>query len=143
MVSNGDSLAGPDLVSPPIYREFALPARRPPRGHAGLPYVLHICGRTDRILDDMVATGASGLELDHKTDVRLAREIDVRPGDVFRQPRPSGVLALGTPAAGQPKTRNLLDVFADAPRFILIPGRAIPATTPPENLRAMIPAARG
>jgi uroporphyrinogen-III decarboxylase len=31
--------------------------------------VLHICGCTDRILDDMIASGADGLELDYKTDV--------------------------------------------------------------------------
>lgn len=34
--------------------------------------------------------------------------------------------------------RELLAVFADTPRFILNAGSAIPATTPGENLRAMI-----
>ncbi len=51
---------------------------------------------------------------------------------------PSGVLALGTPELVEAKTRELLAVFADTPRFILNAGCAIPATTPPENLRAMI-----
>ena len=77
MVSSGDSPAGPDLVSPRIYRTFALPweKRLADEAHRlGLPYVLHICGRTDRILDDMLATGADGLELDYKTDARLAHE---------------------------------------------------------------------
>jgi uroporphyrinogen decarboxylase len=55
---------------------------------------------------------------------------------------PSGVLALGTPELVEAKTRALLEVFADSPRFILNAGCAIPATTPPENLRAMILAAR-
>jgi uroporphyrinogen-III decarboxylase len=40
------------------------------------------------------------------------------------------------------KTRELAAVFAVPPRFILNAGCAIPATTPPENLRAMIRAAR-
>ena len=56
---------------------------------------------------------------------------------------PSGVLALGTPALVEEKTRELLAVFADTPRFILNSGCAIPATTPGENLRAMLRAARG
>jgi uroporphyrinogen decarboxylase len=55
---------------------------------------------------------------------------------------PSGVLALGTPELVGAKTRELLAVFADTPRFILNAGCAIPATTPPENLREMIRAAR-
>jgi hypothetical protein len=36
----------------------------------GLRYALHICGRTDRILDDVPATGADALKLDYRTDAR-------------------------------------------------------------------------
>jgi uroporphyrinogen decarboxylase len=56
---------------------------------------------------------------------------------------PSGVLALGTPELVEAKTRELVALFAGTPRFILNAGCAIPPTTPPENLRAMIEAARG
>jgi hypothetical protein len=40
------------------------------------------------------------------------------------------------------KTRQLVSVFSGTPRFILNAGCAIPADTPPENLRAMLRAAR-
>jgi MtaA/CmuA family methyltransferase len=146
MVSNGDSPAGPDLVSPRVYRAFAQPweKRLADEAHRlGLPYALHICGRTDRILDDMVATGADALDLDYKTDARLARERMSGRATFVGNLDPSGVLALGTPELVEAKTRELLEVFADTPRFILNAGCAIPATTPPENLRAMIDAARG
>jgi MtaA/CmuA family methyltransferase len=143
MVSSGDSPAGPDLVSPRVYREFALPweKRLADEAHRlGLPYALHICGRTDRILEDMLATGADALELDHKTDARLAHDL-LRDRAVFiGNLDPSGVLALGTPELVVAKTRELLTLFADTPRFILNAGCAIPATTPPGNLRAMIQA---
>ena len=55
---------------------------------------------------------------------------------------PNAVLALGTPQLVEEKTRELLGIFADTPRFILNAGCAIPATTPSENLKAMIRAAR-
>ncbi|HSD25650.1 MAG TPA: uroporphyrinogen decarboxylase family protein [Vicinamibacteria bacterium] len=145
MVSNGDSPAGPDLVSPRLYRSFALPwgKRLVDEAHRlGLPYALHICGRTDRILGDMLETGADALELDYKTDVRLAHDRMKDRAAFIGNLDPSGVLALGTPALVEEKTRELLAVFADTPRFILNAGCAIPATTPPENLRAMIRAAR-
>jgi MtaA/CmuA family methyltransferase len=145
MVSSGDSPAGPDLVSPKLYRRFALPREKRLADEAhrlGLPYALHICGRTDRILDDMLATGADALDLDYKTDARLAHD-RMKDRTVFiGNLDPSGVLALGTPELVEAKTRELLAVFADTPRFILNAGCAIPATTPPRNLRAMIRAAR-
>ncbi len=91
----------------------------------------------------MLATGADALELDYKTDARLARD-RMRDGAIFiGNLDPSGVLALGTPELVEAKTRELVALFAETPRFVLNAGCAIPATTPPENLRAMIRAARG
>jgi uroporphyrinogen decarboxylase len=146
MTSNGDSVAGPDLVSPSIFRRYALPYDRrvAEASHAlGLPYILHICGNTSAILDDMIATGADGLELDYKTDPRRAHD-KTKDRTVFvGNIDPSGVLALGTPRLVEEKTLELLRIFADTPRFILNAGCAIPPTTPPANLRAMIRTARG
>ena len=146
MVSNGDSPAGPDLVSPAMYEEFAQPyeKRLADEAHAlGRPYVLHICGNTTRILEAMLATGADALELDYKTDVRAARDAMKGRAVFIGNIDPSGVLALGTPALVEARTRELLEVFAGVPGFILNAGCAIPADTPPANLRAMIAAARG
>jgi len=145
MVSNGDSPAGPDLISPAMYAEFARPYERrlvEAAHRLGLPYALHICGNTTRILEGMLATGADALELDYKTDARTARD-EMRGRAVFiGNIDPSGVLALGTPGLVEAKTRELLQVFAGTPGFILNAGCAIPAETPPGNLRAMIAAAR-
>jgi len=145
MTSNGDSVAGPELVAPAIFRRCALPYDRrcAEESHRlGLPYALHICGNTSAILADMVATGADALELDYKTDPARARAA-LGGGTVFiGNIDPSGVLALGTPALVRETTLRLLRVFARTPRFILNAGCAIPPVTPPENLRAMIRTAR-
>ena len=145
MVSNGDSVAGPELISPSMYRRYALPyeQRIVEASHDhGLPYVLHICGNTNHILDDMIASGADGLDLDYKTDMALAhsrmKDQTVFVGNID----PSGVLALGTPHLVEEKTRELLATFADTPRFILNAGCAIPRITPTENIRSMIRTAR-
>jgi uroporphyrinogen decarboxylase len=145
ILSNGDSPAGPDMISPAMYRKFAWPYERTIAGRAhrlGLPWVLHICGRTDLILEDMAATGADGLELDQKTGVPLAHELLMDRTTFIGNIDPSGVLALGDPDLVAAKTRELLEAFADTPRFILNAGCAIPAETPSENLRAMIATAR-
>jgi uroporphyrinogen decarboxylase len=146
MVSNGDSPAGPALISPRLYREFAFPYERLVVASAhdlGLPYALHICGNTDLILEDMVATGADALELDHKTDMHRAAGILKGRATFIGNLDPNGVLALGSPALVAQKTGELLECFKDNPRFILNAGCALPATTPPENVRSMLRAARG
>lgn len=145
MVSNGDSPAGPSMVSPRIYRSFALPYEKRVAKAAhelGLPYMLHICGKTERILEDMVSTGADALELDYKTDTRRAHDILAGRTTFVGNLDPSGVVALGAPHEVERKTLELLRVFADTPRFILNAGCAIPSNTPPHNLRAMIRVAR-
>jgi uroporphyrinogen decarboxylase len=146
MVSNGDSAAGPSLVSPRIYREFAWPyeKRIVEAAHAaGLPYALHVCGKTEPILEDLAATGSDALELDYKTRAERAAEVlDRTKTTLIGNIDPSAVLALGTPSEIEAKTAELLAVFAGGRRLIVNAGCAIPASTPPENLRAMITAAR-
>ena len=145
LLSNGDSPAGPDVVSPDLYRRFAQPAETKVAAAAralGKPYLLHICGNTNRILADMADTGADALELDYKTDVRAARSAFQGRATFVGNLDPSGVLCLGTPSQVEQKTRELLEVFAGEPRFILNAGCAIPATTPSANLRAMLRTAR-
>lgn len=145
ILSNGDSAAGSDVVSPDIYRRFALPWERRivEQSHRlGLPYVLHICGNTEPILEDMLHTGADGLELDYKTDPVVARSTMGHRAVFIGNLDPAGVLAFGTSAEVRERTTALRSIFAGTPRFILNAGCAIPATTPPENLAAMISASR-
>ncbi len=145
MVSNGDSPAGPELISPRMYRHFALPyeQRMAQEAHnLGLPYALHICGNTERILTDMVEVGADAYELDYKTETRKVFDVLHGRATLIGNIDPSGVLALGSPDTVREATLDLLQVFGQSPRFILNAGCALPATTPPENLRTLIETAR-
>lgn len=145
MVSNGDSPAGPSMLSPDMYGQFALPYERKVCEYAhqsGIPYLLHICGNTDLIIDQMITCGADVLELDYKTDIKKAEEKMHKTTVFAGNIDPVGVLAFGTPELVKLKTIELLEVFKDNPRFILNAGCAIPSTTPPENLSMMISTAR-
>ena len=145
VLSNGDSSGGASLISPGLYRELPHPYQKRIAAHAhslGLPWGLHVCGKTNAILEDLAGTGADALELDFKTDAALAREALGNRVTFIGNIDPSGVLALGTPALVEATTHALMNTFADTPRFILNAGCAIPADTPPANLKAMIRAAR-
>ena len=144
MVSNGDSTAGPEMISPEMYEQFALPYEQKVVDKAHrlkMPYALHICGNTDSILDKMLLTGADAFELDYKTNVDVVHKILKGRATFIGNIDPSGVLAMGTSALVRQKTTELLETYKD-PYFILNTGCAIPSNTPEENLRAMIETAR-
>jgi len=145
MVSNGDSPAGPSMISPDMYRRWALPYERrlvEAAHECGCAYVLHICGDTTVILSDMLASGADGLELDYLTPVGTVHDALAGRTVFLGNVDPSGVMARGTPELVAETTRALLDVFADTPGFILNAGCALPADTPAENIRALVRTAR-
>jgi uroporphyrinogen decarboxylase len=145
MVSNGDSPAGPEMISAEMYLKFAMPyeKRIVETAHkAGKAYTLHICGNTDVILEYMLMTGADAFELDYKTDISRIYNTISSSATFIGNIDPSGVLALGTVEDVQKKTLDLLSVYKNSNRFILNAGCAIPPATPSENLKMMIETAR-
>ena len=145
MVSNGDSTSGSDLVPVEIHENFAKPytTRIVEQTHKlELPYLLHICGNTESILEPMIDTGADALELDYKTDAAVANRTMRDKTTFFGNIDPSGILAIGTPGQVRKKTEELLIIFQNNNRFVLNSGCAIPSITPRENIKAMIETAR-
>ncbi len=145
IVSNGDSVAGPSMISPAMYEKFALPYEKKvaeTAHEAGLPYIVHICGNTDPILDLVKTSGADGVELDYLTDTN--KIYDAFRGEVtlFGTIDPSGVLARGTVDEVKKAVEDLLTVYGGEDRFVLNSGCAIPATAPSDNIHAMIQTAR-
>jgi len=145
MVSNGDSPAGPEMISPEMYEVYALPYEKKVVETAHeiyLPYTLHICGNTEPILQQMLQTGADAFELDYKTSSQKSFEILHNAACFIGDIDPSGVLAMGSPELVEQKTVELLEIFSKSNRFILNAGCAIPSNTPEENLKRMIYTAR-
>ena len=143
MVSNGDSTAGPSVISPRMYRRWALPYEiqfAEAAHRLGVRYAIHICGDTRAILPDLAACGADAVELDYKTDVVKAHDLLRDRATFIGNIDPSGVIALGTPEEITREARRLIELFSDTGRFILNAGCAIPADTPPENIRALVAA---
>lgn len=145
-LSNGDSLAGPAMISPAMHRRFAAQSERAvvEAAHAtGKKYILHVCGNATPILDQLAGLGIDGLELDYLTDVKHAKAVLQEQVTFIGNIDPAGVLALGSVGTVEKATDELLAIYGTSPRFILNAGCAIPADTPPENLRAMLARARG
>ena len=73
MIGAGDAAAS--MISPPMFREFAMPYERrvfEAIHEAGGLAKLHICGDTTGILDDMAGVGADLYNVDHMVDFDAA-----------------------------------------------------------------------
>jgi uroporphyrinogen decarboxylase len=146
IVSNGDSVAGPDVISARFYKKFAFEYEKrmvDTAAEANCPYILHICGNTTRILPDMVKLGAAGLELDYKTNAQAIHDTLKDQSTLLGTIDPVNVLAYGTPELVSQKVQELLELFSDTSRLIINAGCAIPPKTPSENLQALVKTAHG
>jgi uroporphyrinogen decarboxylase len=145
LTSLGDSSCGPDVVSPAMFEQFARPYQeRLVRELAddGTFTVIHICGDTSLILDSLADYPACGFELDYKTDAARAKGTVGANHVLFGNIDPSAVIANGTPGIIREACRQLIALWKPGGRFILNAGCAIPPGTPPENIRALVQAAR-
>ena len=142
--SIGDAFAGPSLISPEMFRRFALEpeinlAREVQA--ADIPLSIHICGKTNRIIGDLGRTGARILEVDWQLDLALARGEVPAATVLMGNINPSDPLVTGTPEQVARAARQAIEATGRRGLF-LSSGCALGRNTPPENLKAMIAVAR-
>jgi uroporphyrinogen decarboxylase len=135
IIGLGDAVAS--LVSPAMYRQFALPFEQ--RIFAAVHEMgalarLHICGNTSAIVDDMVESGADIVDLDWMVDMGAAA---ARHGDEVSfcgNFDPVAVMLQGTPEEVYTATQACMT--AGGPRSFSAAGCEIPDGTPATNLLA-------
>jgi MtaA/CmuA family methyltransferase len=145
MTSIGESLSGPDVCSPRVYKQYEWGyAKRLTEGlrDDGILLAYHICGDATAIVPDMVETGAAVLELDYKIDMAKVKEATRGRATVLGPVDPSGVMALGTPDLVDAKAKEAIEVLGAGGGLILGPGCALPPATPAGNIHALIEAAK-
>ncbi len=145
ILSNGDSVAGPAMISPDMYKRYGFPYEKKiieVVHDLGFPYILHICGNTGAILKYFPETGTDAMELDYLTDIGEVYDTLNDSVTLFGNIDPSGVLTYGTPEDVRKAVLDLLDKYGGCSRFVLNSGCAIPATAPSANITAMIQTAR-
>lgn len=142
-----DPTASGTLISQHQFREFALPYLKETveriTAFAGAAPSLHICGNTTRIWEDMVDTGVGLLSLDDMVDIGEARDRVGNRVALLGNIRPTAVMYQGTPDDVRDNARECLAKAWDSPRgYILGLGCGLPINTPPENIHALVRAAR-
>ena len=140
-----DPVASGSVISRAMFETFALPTNTRALAKIkslGMPPVLHICGRTEAIIDLMADTGAALLSVD-VIDLATARTKIRDRVALMGNVRPTETLLEGTPDAVRAEARRCLAVCADSPRgFVLASGCEVPLDAPPANVAALIEVAR-
>jgi uroporphyrinogen-III decarboxylase len=132
----GDSFCS--QIGPRLYRDLAFPreVRLVEHIHAlGAVAKLHICGNTDPILPDMIATGADIIDVDHLVPTLVPFSGLLRPGQVFSgKADPVSVVQDGTPKDIEDMVRE--DFVCAKGRLIVSAGCEITPGTTEGNMRA-------
>jgi methanogenic corrinoid protein MtbC1 len=107
-----------------------------------VPTILHICGDTYQIIQEMVSTGVKGISFDNCMDL-LAVE-DQIPEDIYiiGNVDPVEVIELGSPERVVSCTLDLISIMAIKDNFILSTGCAVPPFAPLKNIRLFVDTAK-
>jgi MtaA/CmuA family methyltransferase len=131
----GDAVAS--QVSPPFYRQFALPYEQrifSAMHNMGAKTRLHICGNTTAILPEMLHSGADIIDLDWMVDVKQAARIFEGEPAICGNFNPVAMMLQGTPQQVRQAVFDCLD--ATGSTGFNAAGCEIPDATPIENLLA-------
>jgi uroporphyrinogen decarboxylase len=110
---------------------------------AGAPPSLHICGNSTKIWSEMADTGTAILSLDDAIDLEEAKARVGHRVALLGNIRPTAVMYFGKPDDVRANVRECLTKAWNSPKgYILGLGCALPIDTPPENIHALMGAAR-
>lgn len=129
------------ILSPAHFKKFSGDYVKKIVSEIDVPAVLHICGNTNHLLKEMVATGVDGLSLDSVLDLPTAAS--TVPPDVVLIGNLNPVeLTRWSEEEVARETLGLLEKMKGFENFILSSGCDLPPETPIENIQSMLTTAR-
>ncbi len=141
----GDPIASGSLISPKMFQKFAFPYIKELidfihglNRSAGL----HICGKTSKILEQMVQTGANLISIDD-VDLALVRDVVAGRAVILGNISPTNEMLYGPVEKIHEVCKNAIDIMKGYEGgYILSTGCDTTPVAPFENVQAMMDAAR-
>jgi uroporphyrinogen decarboxylase len=136
-----DPAASGDLISPPTFRQFAAPALQDlvQRVRAKRKYsMVHICGNTSKILQDVLQIGPNCFSLENKVDLRAAQKILGGKICLAGNVSPTGAFWSGKPEEVVAEAKACLAAWGQSAGYILTIGCDFAKDVPLENMLALM-----
>jgi [methyl-Co(III) methanol-specific corrinoid protein]:coenzyme M methyltransferase len=130
--------AGPDILSPRIFKVLIRPTLERVFSNIASPNILHICGDTNSIVDQMGLCGADALSVEQQNDIAESRTKLGPDALILGNVDPYGVIVKGKPEDIDTAVKQAV---ADGVSAIW-PGDDIWPTVPWENMEAFVSTAR-
>ncbi|MDY6843191.1 MAG: uroporphyrinogen decarboxylase family protein [Thermodesulfobacteriota bacterium] len=137
MVRIADPSAGCSLISPGIYKNFVKPYHQELIESIkvkGTKIILHICGYTDPIMEDIVSLGVDIIELDAPSSLQKMVEVSqkrvVISGNLAAE-----LFAEGTKEEIEKMVKQCISIAAEGSGYILSPGCSVPYSVSLENMQ--------
>ncbi len=141
-----DPMSSSDMISSKIWMTFAQPYTTKVVSEIkklGVKMIMHICGDTTDRLEGMVATGVDCLSLDSKVNMSEARNVLGDNICLMGNLDPTSILVFGTPEDVEKESNHLMTSGPGKKgNYILSSGCTVPINAPPENIHAMVKAAK-
>ena len=135
------SVASGDIISPDTFRKFVAPSLKDLvsriRGK-GKYAMIHICGNTTRILEDIVDIGPNCFSIESKVDLKKAKEILGGKVCVAGNVAPTGAFLSGTPEEIIAEARACIEAWGKGGGYLLTLGCDYPKSVPFENAMALM-----
>ena len=146
--------ASPELIDPLQFKSLVKPALEDLANMIKTKKVLHICGSTQSIINDMANTGFDGISVEEKVDIRQAKLDMGKGGKVMRvggktmnmggnvhtkiigNISTTQTLFRSSPEQVKTEVKNVLEAGVD----ILAPSCGLAPRSPIENIKAMVEA---
>ncbi|HMM19672.1 MAG TPA: uroporphyrinogen decarboxylase family protein [Selenomonadales bacterium] len=145
-VTLSDPVASSTIISPRQFKEFAFPYLQKLIGYInsrGKSATLHICGKTNKIWQDMADTGAACLSLDNVIDMAAAKEAVGGRIRLTGNVDPSAVMLQGSVADVKQAVLDCVGKTFDSPKgYIVSSGCSLPTEVPFANIHAMLDTVR-
>jgi [methyl-Co(III) methanol-specific corrinoid protein]:coenzyme M methyltransferase len=127
----------PGALGPKIFESIVLPHLQELTSALEGPVVLSACGRTNRAMKLLAASGADALSVDQTNDLAASRQ-EVPDVLLFGNLDPVGLLSQGTPDEIREAVASVVRSGADA----IWPGCDLYLQTPLENLHTLVQASK-
>ena len=136
-----DPVASGDIISPDTFRKFVAPFLKDLVGRIkakGKYAMIHICGNTTRILEDIVDIGPNCFSIESKVDLKKAKEILGGKVCVAGNVAPTGAFLSGTPEEIIAEARACIEAWGKGGGYLLTLGCDYPKSVPFENAMALM-----
>ena len=124
------------LVSAAQFDKFVKPAIQKTIEGLESMTLLHICGNSNHLIEEMAGTGVQGLSLDHHVDFLRAKDLVPPKIILWGNLDPISVFHNGTYKTVKDKTEDFLIRMKNVDNFVASTGCDLPLSTPLENIQA-------